>query len=136
RVTCTSFHTFCSRVVDDAARDGVVAAEPSRGTWPERMVAKTVDVFEQGFERRFDAVLVDEGQDFELAWWNLLRRHVVRPGGEMLLASDPMVDLGGKQTWADPDTLRTGGFDEPWIEMASSYRMAPALIESTNEFAT
>ena len=53
----------------------------------------------------------------------------------MLLATDPMVDLGGKQTWADEDTLRAAGFDEPWIQMANSYRMGPALVESTNEFA-
>lgn len=135
RVTCTSFHTFCSRVVEDAERQGVVPAQLARGTWPERTVAKTIDVFEQGFERRFDAVLVDEGQDFQLEWWKLLRRHVVVPGGEMLLAADPMIDLRGARTWSDPDTLRAAGFDEPWITMASSYRMAPPLIESTNQFA-
>ena len=27
RVTCTSFHTFCARVVDDAAAVGIVADE-------------------------------------------------------------------------------------------------------------
>ena len=135
RVTCTSFHTFCSRVVDDATRAGIVPDEPARGTWPVKIVAKTTDVLERGFDLTYDAVLVDEGQDFLLEWWNLLRRHVLRPSGEMLLATDPMVDLGRKQTWADDDTLRAAGFDEPWIQMANSYRMGPALIESTNEFA-
>jgi hypothetical protein len=36
---------------------------------------------------RYDAILVDEGQDCNLVWWNLLRR-VLRPGGEMMLALD------------------------------------------------
>lgn len=135
RVTCTSFHTFCARVVDDAALAGVVAAEPPRGTWPEKILVKTEDVLSHGFERRFDAVLVDEGQDFRLQWWNLLREHVVRPGGEMLLVTDPTVDLYGKSSWANPSTLEAAGFTEPWIDMTGSYRMAPELIESTNRFA-
>ena len=135
RVTCTSFHTFCSRVVDDAAQAGIVAAEPARGTWPVKIVVKARDVFESGFDRRFDAVLVDEGQDFTVEWWNLLRDHVVRPDGEMLLAADSTVDLYGKSTWDDPDALAAAGFTDPWIRMTTSYRMAPELIGSTNEFA-
>jgi len=135
RVTCTSFHTFCSRVVDDAAQAGILAAEPARGTWPVKIVVKARDVFESGFDRRFDAVLVDEGQDFTVEWWNLLRDHVVRPDGEMLLAADSTVDLYGKSTWDDPDSLAAAGFTDPWIRMTTSYRMAPELIRSTNEFA-
>jgi hypothetical protein len=135
RVTCTSFHTFCSRVVDDAAQAGIVAPEPARGTWPVKVVLKTRDVFEAGYERRFDAVLVDEGQDFTVDWWNLLRQHVVRPDGEMLLVADSTVDLYGKSTWDDHDALAAAGFDTPWIRMTSSYRMAPDLVRSTNEFA-
>ncbi len=135
RVTCTSFHTFCARVVDDAAAVGVVADEPARGTWPEKIVAKTDDVLARGFDRRYDAVLVDEGQDFRLQWWNLLRERVIRPGGEMLLVTDPTVDLYGKSSWATPSTRESAGFTEPWIEMSGSYRMAPELIESTNLFA-
>ncbi len=53
----------------------------------------------------------------------------------MLLATDPSVDIYGKQTWADPSVLTAAGFAEPWISMASSYRMSPELTEATNEFA-
>lgn len=135
RVTCTSFHTFCSRAVDDAVQAGVIADEPARGTWPVKIVMKTRGVLEAGFERRFDAVLVDEGQDFTVDWWNMLREHVVRPDGEMLLVADATVDLYGKSPWDDPEALAAAGFIEPWIAMTSSYRMAPDLVRSTNEFA-
>jgi hypothetical protein len=135
RVTCTNFHTFCARVVDDAAQSGIVVAEPDRGTWPVKTVLKTRAVFEAGFVRRFDAVLVDEGQDFTVDWWNLLREHVVRPDGEMLLVADSTVDLYGSSAWDDPTALAAAGFTDPWIRMTSSYRMAPDLVRSTNEFA-
>jgi hypothetical protein len=135
RVTCTNFHTFCSRVVDDAAQAGIVATEPARGTWPVKTVVKARDVFAAGFEQRYDAVLVDEGQDYTVEWWNLLREHVVRPDGEMLLVADSTVDLYGRSKWDDPESLAAAGFTEPWILMTSSYRMAPELVRSTNEFA-
>ncbi len=135
RVTCTSFHTFCSRVVDDAAQAGIAVDEPGRGTWPVKTVLKTRAVFEAGHEHRFDAVLVDEGQDFTVDWWNLLREHVVRPDGEMMLVADSTLDLYGQSTWSDPAAVAAGGFTDPWIRMTSSYRMAPDLVRSTNEFA-
>ena len=134
-VTCTSFHAWCASVVDDAAQSGVHVDEPVRGTWPERIVAKAEAAFDAGFDRRFDAVLVDEGQDFTPAWWNLLRRRAVVPGGEMLLSFDPTVDLYRQGSWDDAGQFESAGFTEPWIEMDGCYRMAPALTESTNRFA-
>jgi hypothetical protein len=92
---------LCARVVDDAALAGIVAPEPARGTWPEKIVVKTDQVLSHGFERRFDAVLVDEGQDFGLQWWNLLREPRGSTGGEMLLVTDPTVDLYGKSSGRD-----------------------------------
>ena len=134
-VTCTSFHTLCARIVDDAAAAGIVASEPARGTWPEKIVAKTEEVLRSGFECSYDAVLVDEGQDFRVQWWSLLRELVLRDGGEMLLTADPTVDLYGKSSWSTPSTLASAGFTEPWIEMTGSYRMAPELVDATSRFA-
>ena len=133
-VTCTSFHTFCATVVDDAVAAGLDIPEPTRGTWPVRIVQKTIAAFDAGYERSFDAVFVDEGQDFTVGWWNLLRHHVVKPDGEMLLSFDPTADLYGKQSWNDAEQLDAAGFDEPWVEMSAAYRMAPEIIESTNRF--
>jgi len=135
RVTCTSFHNFCARLVDDAVASGIEIAEPERGTWPVKIVQKASAALDAGFDRHYDAVLVDEGQDFTLAWWNLLRQRLLRADGEMLLATDPAVDLYGNETWSEPATLEAAGFHDPWIQMPTSYRMAPELVESTNLFA-
>lgn len=134
-VTCTNFHSWCASVVDDAARSGITVDEPDRGTWPEKIVQRAESAFVAGHHRPFDAVLVDEGQDFTPQWWDLLRRHAVVPGGEMLLAIDPTVDLYRQASWDDPAQLDAAGFAEPWIEMDGCYRMAPELVESTNRFA-
>ena len=60
----------------------------------------------------YDAILVDEGQDFELDWWNLLRKQV-RPDGEMLLVSDPTQNIYGQDSWTDEAHMLGAGFSGP-----------------------
>lgn len=43
---------------------------------------------------KYDAILVDEAQDFSLAWWKALRASL-KPEGEMLLAADHAQNLYG-----------------------------------------
>ena len=78
-VTVVDFYGLCQRVADDARQAGVepVACD---APWSERIVAEAANAYAHGHGPVFDAVLVDEGQDFTLEWWNLLRDHVCRPG--------------------------------------------------------
>jgi hypothetical protein len=134
-VTCTPFHGFCSRLVDDAEQAGFVAKEYEELEWFDEVVVKASDVCSAGYERRFDAVLIDEGQDFTLDWWTLLREHVVLPEGEMLLVADPTQDVYDKKAWTDEESMRGAFFSGPWTELKGSYRMPRDLVPLANEFA-
>ena len=49
----------------------------------------------------YDAILVDEGQDYTLKWWNSLQK-ALKPGGEMLLVADKTQNLYEReQSWTD-----------------------------------
>jgi superfamily I DNA/RNA helicase len=81
---------------------------------------------------RYDAILVDEGQDFTQEWWNFLRRHVVRnDSSEMVLAADVSQDIYENRSWVDEESMRGCGFSGAWTNLAGSYRipvdMAPIL---------
>jgi hypothetical protein len=134
-VTCSNFHSFCTRVVDDAELAGIETVAPERMPWPEAIVVKATQVFDAGFSRRYDAVLIDEGQDFTREWWDLLRRHVVAPDGELLIVADPTQDLYERWGWADGDLSIEAGFTTPWIDLTGSYRMPPDLVPLANDFA-
>lgn len=82
----------------------------------------------------FDAILVDEGQDFESEWWVFLRSHMLRPGGEMLLVADRTQNLFHRSDWAESGTAG-GGFSGPWVELKGTYRMPVDLIPIVREFA-
>ena len=80
------------------------------------------------FQRReyaYDAIFVDEGQDFRVEWWKALMKALVE-GGEMLLCSDTAQNIYGiSQAWTDNPTLGTR-LAKP-TELKVSYRMPGAL---------
>lgn len=133
-VTCSSFHAFCHRLVDDATRAGI-STTAADVPWHEQCIRQAREACETGYDVRYDAVLIDEGQDFTLEWWNLLRRHVVADDGEMLLVADPTQDVYGKRAWTDEERMLGAGFAGKWTELAGSYRMPSDLVEIANEFA-
>lgn len=96
---------------------------------------EAIDAYSRGHGRRFDAVLVDEGQDFKLKWWNFLRQHVCKPDGEMLLVADPTQDVYGQKAWTDEKRMLGAGFSGPWAEVRGSYRLPPDLIPKVARFA-
>ena len=96
---------------------------------------KTQQAFDAGFERRYDAILIDEGQDFTLGWWNLLREHALEPDGEMLLVTDPTQDIYDKRTLANEERMVGAGFTGPWTELKGSYRMPTDMVQLANTFA-
>jgi hypothetical protein len=134
-VTCTPFHSFCRRAVEDAEQAGFKIDAHEELDRHEAIVRRACLAYEAGYGQRFDAVLIDEGQDFTLDWWTLLREHVVRPDGEMLLVADPTQDVYGKKAWTDEESMRGAYFNGPWTELKGSYRMPADLVPLTNRFA-
>jgi hypothetical protein len=134
-ITCTNFHSFCDRIVSDARLLGIPLDDHPGTPWFDVIVRQATQALERGVQRRYDAVLIDEGQDFTLDWWNLLRHHVVRPHGEMLLVADPTQDVYDQQAWTDEEQMLGAGFSGPWTELEGSYRMPTDLVPLANAFA-
>jgi len=81
----------------------------------------------------FDAVLIDEGQDFEHEWWRFLRENMLKPDGELLLVADRTQNLYDRSNWSNVG-ISGGGFSGPWLELKGTYRMPVDLIPIAAEF--
>lgn len=82
----------------------------------------------------FDAILVDEGQDYNLDWWNTLRQ-VCRNGGEMLLVADETQDIYQRaQAWTE-EKMEGAGFQGRWARLDTCYRTPNQLIPYLRQFA-
>jgi hypothetical protein len=83
----------------------------------------------------YDAVLVDEGQDFMPAWWNVLRK-ICKKDGEMLLVADATQDIyGTAPSWTDEAMVGAGFPGGRWAELKISYRLPPLALEYCRRFA-
>lgn len=144
-IECANFHSFCTRTVQDAEMAGHQLVAPRGAPWTVGIVAKTEQALEEGFEATYDAVLIDEGQDFTIDWWNLLRERVLVPGGEILVVADPTQDIYDRYAWTSDESLGGAGFGGEWLcsgslerinELEESHRLPHDLLELTNEFAS
>lgn len=85
----------------------------------------------------YDAILVDEGQDYLPIWWQTLRK-ALKADGEMLLVADKTQNIyGTAQAWTE-DTMKGAGFSGDWMRLKTSYRippkLEPILINFANDF--
>jgi len=83
---------------------------------------------------KYDAVLVDEGQDFLPLWWNALRG-IREQNGEMILVADATQDVYGKAgRWTD-EAMSGAGFSGGWAQLKVGYRAPSDAIRLAGDFA-
>ena len=137
-----NFHQWCKRVCLTSAYDSykqIWKDHPDGGDPQlalERVVELVLQLYRQGSPclPTYNAILVDEGQDFELGWWEALRQ-ALEPNGEMILVADKTQDIYGTASrWTDA-TMRGCGFTGTWSELRGSYRLPTPLIPLVQHFA-
>ena len=81
----------------------------------------------------YDAILVDEGYDFQISWWQTLRK-AVKQGGEMLLVADKTQNIHGTaQAWTE-ERMKDCGFSGDWMGLRNSYRLPVGIIPILEDF--
>ncbi|QRK08581.1 NERD domain-containing protein [Archangium violaceum] len=140
-ITFTHFHGFCARVRDEGSGarvlqplDGDQSADEADADRCEHLIDDAIATYVAGVGERYDAILVDEGQDFKARWWNFLRNYVRKPDGEMLLVADTTQDLYDRSAWTAEDTMKGCGFNGDWTDLKGSYRLPPDLTPIISAF--
>ena len=152
KVDFLHFHDWCKRVCYMSGRGDrykplaqILASETSSAkakeeVWNNSMPALIKQIYtdfhssNRDHPPRYDAILVDEGQDFTRHWWETLEKALI-PGGEMLFVADTTQNVYGRDfTWLKEE-MRTGGFRGPWFELGPSYRLPSRLITILQRFA-
>ena len=82
----------------------------------------------------YDAILVDEGQDYSKDWWQTLQKAVITDG-EMLLVADKTQNIFGTDvTWLEGPLPGTG-ISSSWYNLETSYRLPPEIVPILKDFA-
>lgn len=84
---------------------------------------------------KYDAVFVDEGQDYLPLWWNALRG-VCKAKGEMVLVADATQDVyGTARNWTEEAMAGAGFPGGRWAQLGVSYRLPPDALRMAQEYA-
>lgn len=144
-LTMMHFHRWCKRVCVrngfQSEYDALFSPKPNdlnhvlNVAIPE-LTNQVLDVIEATQSKwKTDALIVDEGQDMHLSWWNVMRR-TVSTDGEWVLAADKTQDLyGTAKAWTD-ESMRGAGFRGKWSELENTYRLPQKITSIAADFAT
>jgi len=150
-LTFLHFHLWCKHVCEETEHlDEYVSLWPPKSMPPkerEKAIQEVLDTKmamlvqslyrndRDGSMPRYGAILVDEGQDYNVLWWQTLSLALAE-GGEMLLVADKTQDIYGKAaTWTE-SVMSGAGFSGRWVGLDTSYRLPPAIIPLVKSFAT
>jgi len=130
-VSFTNFHRLLSELMEqrEELREEGVEWE----TWALQVLSRAYSEASHDLPT-YDAILVDEGQDFESDWWRFLSTCLLRPNGEMLLAADRTQNLFDRSNWTATGSAG-GGFTGPWVQLKGTYRTPVDLIPVIVEYA-
>lgn len=145
RIQFDHFHLFCRRVAEEAGmeNDYVSLFEDfsrlSKAEQDEIVMLRVPELarqaLETGLPMTFDTILVDEGQDYQPEWWNILRM-ALAPDGEMLLVADITQDVYGTgKAWTEEAMNGMGFAGGKWAHLRTSYRLPPLVQDQAREFA-
>ena len=141
QITCEHFHSWCKNVCETT---GYEADYYKLWDYPaeERLVYRMSELVSNIYDNpsnnsnvpRYDAILVDEGHDFRIFWWQTLRKAVIQ-GGEMLLVADKTQNIHGTaQAWTE-ERMKDCGFSGDWMQLRNSYRLPARIIPILEDFS-
>lgn len=135
-----NFHYLCSRICIETGYEkeyhGLFKNQKNGEFYDDDELCSLVEhcLATESF-RTYDAILVDEGQDYNPRWWNILRR-LLNKDGEMLLVADTTQDIYGTGVlWTDV-AMKDCGFSGEWAKLNRTYRLPYVLIPFIQEYAT
>ncbi len=137
QITALNFHYWCKRMAlktgHIADYDNLWKKEEKQEVMETLLAEHTKEWLDELDEKyKYDAILVDEGQDFRGEWWIALRK-AVRQDGEMVLVADKTQNIYGvSQAWTDQAMIGSGL--NTWFELTSSYRLPRSLCELAGNF--
>ncbi|MEL6468566.1 MAG: UvrD-helicase domain-containing protein [Cyanobacteria bacterium J06623_4] len=146
-VTYMHFHQWCKEIIITAGMEaeykhlfkGGITDSTLEKDMP-KLANRAIDRIEANARygqpplNKYYAVLIDEGQDYNILWWNTLER-VRQPKGEMLLVADESQDLYERAKKWTEEEMTGAGFRGPWSQLDICYRSPSALVPYLKEFA-
>ena len=135
KITLTYFHGFCKDIMNQY-----------NVSWPEKNEFENENVFREtvpnivselvknNSQVKFDAILIDEGQDYYFEWYNMLCDFLSNRD-ELVIVCDKKQNIYGRElSWIDKRRKGLEKFGD-WEELKTGMRLPEKIANITNEFS-
>ncbi len=130
-----TFFGYCRDLCRQLGQLDEFEALASKALWDEEIPVFILNTLKETSKsiKRYDAIFLDEGQDFNLSWWTILRQ-TIRPDGEMMIAFDSAQQIYQRTDW-NAETLPGAGFSGRWIQLDASRRIPNRMLPILRHYA-
>jgi hypothetical protein len=130
------FHGLCTDYMDENDIPWPVFEDDEADRFLSKVIPEMIishlEKDQNAKSRIYDAILIDEGQDYCFEWYKLLR-HFLTPNNELVFVADDKQNIYQRDSrWVDGPM---SGFHGPWRVLKPSYRLPPDLIRQANRFS-
>lgn len=88
--------------------------------------------------QKYDAILIDEGQDYHFEWYFLLNKYFLNSRDEVMIVCDKRQNIFDRELdWLDKRVTKEGleKFKEPYIDLTVTFRLPKRVAVMSNEFS-
>lgn len=137
--TFTHFHGFCKDRLNEFDQkwpkpDGVSTETFFKTTVPNEVIK----AIQGKLYQKYDAILIDEGQDYHYEWYSMLDKYFLSNRDEVLIVCDKRQNIFERELdWLDKRVTKSGleKFKEPYIDLTVTFRLPKKVAVMSNEFS-
>lgn len=137
--TFTHFHGFCKDRLNEFDQkwpksDGVPTEEFFKSVVPNAVI----NAIQGKQQQKYDAILIDEGQDYHYEWYSMLDKYFLSSRDEVLIVCDKRQNIFERELdWLDKRVTKAGleKFKEPYVDLTVTFRLPKKVAVMSNEFS-
>ncbi len=134
KFTFGHFHGFCKDILNEFGENWPSDEMNSEAVFKEIVPKKVLEVIKKGNYDKYDAILIDEGQDYYVEWYNMLC-HFLNSRDELVVVCDKKQNIYSREMeWLDRRRTGIGKFSD-WIELKTIVRLPEKIAGMTRVFS-
>jgi hypothetical protein len=134
RFTFSHFHGFCKDILNEFGENWPSQSGDDETVFKEIVPNKVLEVIKGKKHEKYDAIFIDEGQDYYIEWYSMLR-HFLTDRDEVVVVCDKKQNIYSRKTeWLDKRRTGVEKFGD-WIELRTIVRLPERIAGITKEFS-
>lgn len=134
KFTFNHFHGFCKDILNEFGEKWPTDNEDVETVFKSIVPNKVQEVINKGDYEKFDAILIDEGQDYYIEWYQMLCKFLTNRD-ELVVVCDKKQNIYGREMeWLDKRRSGVEKFGN-WIELKTIVRLPEGIANIANEFS-